>query len=155
MLLPDCASARHPSIQAEERARKIAVFPLPVRHPDCTNRNAMRSTLVVLALILLAGLAILSRRILTARAASGSGTQPVAATSCVDRYNGLLKNAKEALIAGDRSTTVGLLQEAQRVIAVCPALRDLGSPQISLFAENVRDSNFLPTINKLCCFCSA
>jgi len=36
----------------------------------------------------------------------------------------LLKNAKAALAAGDRNTTVDLLQEAKSLIPACPALQD-------------------------------
>lgn len=84
----------------------------------------MRSTLVVVAFLSLAGLAILFPRILTARAASDSRTRPAAATSCVDRYNSLLENAKSALAAGDRNSTVDLLQRAKSLIPACPALQE-------------------------------
>ena len=124
LLLSVCASARHPGMLAEGGARKITVFRLPARHSDCTTRRTMKSALVVLALISLAGLAILSPRILTARAASDSGTQPAAVASCVDRYNSLLHHAKSALAAGDRSSTVDLLQRAKSLIPVCPGLQD-------------------------------
>jgi hypothetical protein len=42
----------------------------------------------------------------------------------VDRYNSLLKDAKGALAAGDRNTTVDLLQQAKSLIPACPALQD-------------------------------
>ena len=87
-------------------------------------QDGMKRTLVVLALIALAGLAIWFPRILTARVKSNPRAQPVAMTSCVDRYNSLLKHAKSALAAGDRSSTVKLLQRAKSLITVCPALQD-------------------------------
>jgi len=69
-------------------------------------------------------------RILPARAASSGDLQidPVAAMSCVDRYNSLLKSGKEALIAGDRAGAVHLLLQAKRMLASCPGLQD-GSTQ--------------------------
>ena len=84
----------------------------------------MKSTVVVLALISLAVLAILFPRILTVRAASNPGIQPAGMTSCVDRYNSLLEHAKSALAAGDRRLTVDLLQRAKSLIPICPALQD-------------------------------
>jgi hypothetical protein len=110
---------------ARRAARDIySCFLLLARHPDCLYDGAMKASLVVLALILLAGLAIWFPRILTARAASNRATQPAETTSCVDRYNSLLKDAKAALAAGDLRSTVDLLQRAKSLIPVCPALQD-------------------------------
>ena len=96
----------------------------------------MKLALVLLALISLLALAISVPRILPMGASSNPNPQPVAAASCVDRYNSLLESAKAALIAGDRATTAGLFEEAKRIIPFCPALQDIGSPQAPLFAEN-------------------
>ena len=94
---------------------------------------------IMLALISLLALAISFPRILPARASSNPKTEPTAATSCVDRYNSLLKSAKAALIAGDRATTAGLLDDAKHIIPFCPALQDIGSPHAPLLAENACD----------------
>jgi hypothetical protein len=40
----------------------------------------------------------------------------------------LLKNAKSALIAGDRATTLNLLEQAKHVMPTCPALQNNPSP---------------------------
>jgi hypothetical protein len=109
-------------------------FPLAARHRDCTSCDAMKATLVVLALVSVAGLAIFSPRILTARTASNPGIQPATVSSCVDRYNSLLKDAKGALVKGDRATTVDLLEQAERLIPDCPALRDAASPNAILLS---------------------
>jgi len=84
----------------------------------------MKPILAVLAFISLAGLALALPRTVPARASSNSAVEPVPAQTCVDRYNALLKEAKGALSAGDRNTTVDLLQQAKRLIPACPALRD-------------------------------
>jgi hypothetical protein len=84
----------------------------------------MKSLLALVAIASLAGLVLFSPRILTARAASNPGTRPVTATSCVDRYKSLLEQARSALAAGDRGTTVDLLQQAKELIPACPALKD-------------------------------
>jgi hypothetical protein len=89
----------------------------------------MKTTLVVLALVSVIGLAIFSPRILTARVASNPGIQPATVTSCVDRYNFLLKDAKRALVKGDRAGSVDLLEQAERIIPTCPALQDGASPK--------------------------
>jgi len=96
-------------------------------------RAAMKPILAAAALILLAGLLFSFGRIL-ARASSNAGTQPVAAGSCVDRYNFLVKSAKTALIAGDRAATVKLLTEAQGIIPTCSALQDGASPPSALLS---------------------
>jgi hypothetical protein len=88
----------------------------------------MKSTLLVLALISLVGFAIVFVRLVPARASSNSWVEPVQAGSCVDRYNSLLKNAKSALIAGDRATTLNLLEQAKDVMPTCPALQNNPSP---------------------------
>jgi hypothetical protein len=94
----------------------------------------MKPILAAAALILLAGLLFSFGRILPARASSNAGTQPVAAGSCVDRYNFLVKSAKTALIAGDRAATVKLLTEAQGIIPTCSALQDGASPPSALLS---------------------
>ncbi len=95
----------------------------------------MKSMLVVLAFISLAGMAVLCARIMPARAVFPR-TGLLAAESCVDRYNSLVKNAKAALIAGDRAATIHLLAQAERIIPVCPALRDAGSQPSALLSLN-------------------
>ena len=90
----------------------------------------MKPTLILLAFISLALLGTTLPRIVPARASSNPavvenlGAGPVSAGSCADRYNSLLKNAKAALAAGDRNTTVDLLQEVKSLIPACPALQD-------------------------------
>ena len=122
-MLPVCASACCQSIRAKEQVAIHSFF--LVGAASCLHvQDGMKRTLVVLALIALAGLAIWFPRILTARVKSNPRAQPVAMTSCVDRYNSLLKHAKSALAAGDRSSTVKLLQRAKSLITVCPALQD-------------------------------
>jgi hypothetical protein len=98
----------------------------------------MKLTLVVLSFISLAGLAIFVARILPARASSNPRSEPVAAESCMDRYNYLVKSAKAALIAGDRAATVNLLSQAERIIPSCPALQDGASPQAAMLSLNRR-----------------
>jgi len=100
----------------------------------------MNPTLVVLAFISLAGLAIIVfGRFVPARASSNSGIEPVQARTSEDRYNSLLKNAKTALIAGDRATTVDLLEQAKHMILTCPALQDGASPETVLLSLSTRD----------------
>jgi hypothetical protein len=94
----------------------------------------MKPTLVLLALASLVALATSLPRTLPARAPSNQKPEPVATGSCVDRYNSLLKSAKAALIAGNRAATADLLQEAQRIIPICPDIRDGGSPQAFLLS---------------------
>lgn len=65
-----------------------------------------------------------------------AAAKTVAGTSCVDRYNSLLKGAKAALIAGDRGRAVNLLEEAKRVLPVCPALREGSSPHQTMVSMN-------------------
>jgi hypothetical protein len=83
----------------------------------------MKPIFVVLAFISLAGLALALPRTVPARVSSNSAVEPVRAQSCVERYNSLLKGAKGALAAGDRSRTVDLLQQAKNLIPACPALQ--------------------------------
>ena len=97
----------------------------------------MKPALVLVALIALVALGVSVTRILPARASSHPNPHHVATNSCVDRYNSLLKSAKQALIAGDRAATVGFLEEAKGIIPVCPALQDAGSMRTPLSAENV------------------
>jgi hypothetical protein len=91
----------------------------------------MKPLLAVVAIVSLAGLVLFSPRILTARAASNPGMRRVTTTSCVDRYNSLLEQAKSALAAGDRGSTVDLLQRAKELIPACPALKDRPSPVVT------------------------
>jgi hypothetical protein len=113
----------------------------------------MKLALVLLALISLVALAMSVPRILPARASSNPKPEPVAASSCVDRYNALLKTAKATLIAGDRSATVDLLEEAKRLVPVCPALQDVGSSQAALLAMNACDSARVQGSTKSACVC--
>ena len=91
----------------------------------------MKPLLAAVAIVSLAGFFLFSPRILTARATSNPGMRPVTTTSCVDRYNSLLKQAKSALAAGDRSTTIDLLQQAKELIPACPALKDRPAPFVA------------------------
>ena len=99
----------------------------------------MKLTLIVLAFISPAGLAIAFPRIVPARASANPGAEPISSESCVDRYNSLLKNAKTALIAGDRATSVDLLEQAKHMILTCPALQDGASPETVLLSLSTRD----------------
>jgi hypothetical protein len=92
----------------------------------------MKPTLIILAFISLAALAIAFPRIVPARASSNPGAEPVSTESCVDRYNSLLKNAKTALTAGDRAATVDLLEQAKQMLPACPALQDGAAPRTVL-----------------------
>jgi len=98
----------------------------------------MKLALVLLALIALIALAITLPRTLAATAASNQKPEPVAASSCVDRYNSLLERAKEALIAGKRTAAAELLEEAKR-IPICPDIQDGGLPQAPLITMNSCD----------------
>ena len=91
----------------------------------------MKLVIVFVALISLVALAVSFPGILRATPQS----HPVAVRSCMDRYNSLLRSAKQALIAGDRATTADLLEEAKGIIPVCPALRDAGPSQAPLLAQ--------------------
>jgi len=103
--------------------------------------HSMKLILAALALVSLAGLAIgFAPRTVPARASSNLGAEPVSAGSCTDRYNSLLKNAKRALTAGDRASTVQLLQRAKRLISVCPALQDDGSRETPVLSLNGSDA---------------
>lgn len=84
----------------------------------------MKPILVILAVISAAGFAIIFVRLAPARAASNSAIERVRAVTCVERYNSLLKNAKAALITGDRASTLNLLEQAKHLMPTCPALRD-------------------------------
>ena len=66
----------------------------------------MKPLLAVVAFVSLAGFVLFSPRIPPARATSNPGMRPVTTTSCVERYKSLLRQAKSALAAGDRGTTV-------------------------------------------------
>jgi hypothetical protein len=94
----------------------------------------MKSTSITLAFISLAAFVIAFPRIVPARASSNRGVEPVQAVTCIDRYNSLLKNAKTALIAGDRAGAVGLLEQAEGVIPGCPALQDGSARQAALLS---------------------
>jgi hypothetical protein len=86
---------------------------------------------MTLAFVSLAAFAIALPRIVPARGSSNTGVEPVQAGTCIDRYNSLLKNAKTALIAGDRAGAVNLLEQAESVIPGCPALQDGSARQAS------------------------
>jgi hypothetical protein len=87
----------------------------------------MKPIVAVLALVSLAGLVICFPRILTARAASSAVMQPASVTSCVDRYNSLVRGAKSALTRGDRASAIDLLEQAKTVVSGCPVLQDASS----------------------------
>jgi hypothetical protein len=102
----------------------------------------MKPSLIVLALISFAGLAIILMRLVPTPAASRSssfGVESVRTGTCVDRYNSILKNAKSALIAGDRVATLNLLEQAKHMIPACPALQDVASPETVLLSLNPCD----------------
>jgi hypothetical protein len=92
----------------------------------------MKVTRVILALVSVVGLATFLPRILTARASSNPGIQSASKTSCVDRYNALVRGAKSALTKGDRAATVDLLEQAERIIPSCQPLQDGTSPRAAL-----------------------
>jgi hypothetical protein len=99
----------------------------------------MKPTVIVLALISLTGLAIVFVRLVPARASSAfsnSGVEPIRAGTCVDRYNSLLNNAKSALIAGDRATTLNLLEQAKHMMPTCSGLKDGAAPETVLLSLN-------------------
>ena len=83
----------------------------------------MKTVLIVLAFVSLLGSALTLERTVPARASSNSAVDPVGAENCADRYNSLLKSAKGALAAGDRNTTIDLLQQAKDLIPKCRALQ--------------------------------
>jgi hypothetical protein len=97
----------------------------------------MKSTLIALAFISLAGLAIVSLRLVPARAAARA--VPVSEGSCADRYNSLLQNAKTALVIGDRAATVDLLEKAKHMLSTCPALKDGASSQTVVSSLRTQD----------------
>jgi hypothetical protein len=94
----------------------------------------MKSTLIILAFISVAGLAIVFLKLVPARAAGIPRAEQVSEGSCVDRYNSLLKNAKTALNVGDRATTLNLLEEAKHVTGTCPALQDGSSSHTAVLS---------------------
>src|SRR5215470_17233471 len=87
----------------------------------------MKLASVLFAIISLIALALILPRILPAKASSDPERKPIAASSCVDRYNSLLRSAKAALIAGDRAATADLLERAKGIVPMCPGLNDRGS----------------------------
>jgi hypothetical protein len=88
----------------------------------------MKPTLIALALISLAGIAMTFPHLMPARAYSNS-VEPVRMGTCVDHYNSLLKNAKTALTTGDRAGAADLLEQAKNMLPSCPALQNGASPQ--------------------------
>ena len=102
-------------------------------------RDGMKLALIPLALISLIALAMSFAGTWPAKASSNHEAEQIAAGSCVDRYNSLLKSAKAALIAGDRKETVGFLAEAKSLVPVCPALREIGSLGTPLLTLNTCD----------------
>lgn len=70
------------------------------------------------------------------RAASGTGSESVSGASCIDHYNSLLQRAKAALSAGNRSEAVVFLEEARRLLPVCPALQNGAFPQRTMLSLN-------------------
>jgi hypothetical protein len=100
----------------------------------------MKPMLIVLSIVALTASAICFPWIFAARASSNLVLQAVNMKSCVNRYNYLLNGAKAALIKGDRVTSVQLLEQAENLIAGCPALQDGSSRPITLLALNTGDS---------------
>jgi hypothetical protein len=102
----------------ETTARDTARLPAPEGHllhkPD-----RMKLTVVLVGSILQVGSAMSFPRILPAQT-SKPEPEPVAASSCIDRYSSLLKGAKTALIAGDCAATADLLEQAKRMVPTCP-----------------------------------
>jgi hypothetical protein len=99
----------------------------------------MKPTLIILAFVSLAALAMNFTRNVPARASTNLGTEPVSEGSCVDRYNSLLKKAKTALIVGDRAATVHLLEQAKQMLPTCPALQEGTTPETVLLSLSTRD----------------
>jgi hypothetical protein len=98
----------------------------------------MKPTVIILAFISLAGLGITFVRLVPARASSAfstSGTESVREGTCVEHYNSLLNNAKLALIAGDRATTLNLLEQAKHMTPTCPALKGDAAPEPVLLSS--------------------
>lgn len=89
----------------------------------------MKPVLFVLALLSLVSLASGLTHVIPARASSNSTVEPVNEGSCVDRYNSLLNSAKATLSAGDRATTVQLLERAKTLIPACRGLQDVDSAE--------------------------
>jgi hypothetical protein len=103
----------------------------------------MKPILFAVAFVSLAALVFCFARAMPARASSNPRIELAAAGSCTDHYNSLLRAAKAALIAGDRATTVKLLEKAERIIPSCPALKDGASPQAALLSLNECDGTHI------------
>jgi hypothetical protein len=91
----------------------------------------MKSLVVIFTVLSLILMAVNLPWILPA-GVSSSRTINVASpvsTSCVNRYNALLKTGKADLIAGNRAASVDALRRAERMLASCPALQDDSSSQ--------------------------
>jgi hypothetical protein len=87
----------------------------------------MKASLVSLAILSLAAVVILLLRLRPTRASSplsNSVTESIQTESCTDRYDSLLHNAGAALAAGDRAGSVNFLEQAKRLIPICPPLQD-------------------------------
>lgn len=146
VLLSRWASARSRSIGTKPLLAGFPVFSPSGAASELQARHPMKPTLIVLALISLAGLGTALLRIMPARASSNPGAvenlgaEPVSAESCVDRYNSLLKSAKAALAARDRNKTVDLLQQAKSLIPACPALQDGQLSVATILSLNTCDS---------------
>jgi hypothetical protein len=100
ILLAPWALARSPSTSAAISFQYRSFF-RPTTASRLQKTTTMKPTVIVLALISLAGLAIIFVRLVPARASSAfsnSGVKPVRAGTCVDRYNSLLNNAKSGLL---------------------------------------------------------
>jgi hypothetical protein len=120
------------------KGRNIASFSVLTTAPRLHETTTMKPAIIVIVFISLAGLAIILARFVNARAfsaSSSSGIERVRAGTCIDRYNSLLKNAKRALVTGDRATTLDLLEQAKHMIPTCPALQN-ESPETALLSLN-------------------
>src|SRR6266851_2830171 len=102
-------------------------------------KQTMKPTLIILAFVSLAALAMSFTRNVPARASTNPGAEPVSDGSCVGHYNSLLKNAKTALTAGDRAATVDLLEQAKQMLPTCPALQEGTTPETVLLSLSTRD----------------
>ncbi len=96
----------------------------------------MKAILTFIVFLSLAAPTVGPFRAVPLRASSISGVEAGVSQTCVDRYNTLLMQAKQALTAGNRAATVDLLYKAKRVIASCPGLHNGSPPQAQALALN-------------------
>jgi hypothetical protein len=96
----------------------------------------MKAILTFMVFLPLAAPAVGFFRTVPVRSASISGVEASNSATCVERYNTLLMQAKEAVTTGDRAATVEFLHQAKRVLARCPALQNGSSPRAAALALN-------------------